>query len=111
MRVYNRTDFLKLPEGTLYCAGEPWAFGELSVKADTLECNDFVCRGLQWIESGGTAESMERLDEMLATGASYGLQESYGRDGGFDDTEIYLVYENADLDKLIEICQTAKVVK
>ncbi len=109
MRVYNRKDFLALPAGTLYCAGVEWAFNELGVKGDTWPPNDFIKLGLQWVEAQGSTEATDRLDAMLKTGASFPLQQSYGRDGGFDQDEVYLVYEPADLDALIAICNIAKV--
>ena len=108
MRVYNRADFLKLPEGTVYCAGEPWAFQELSVKGETLPYNDFVRLGLQWVEAADSGEATDRLDAMLAEGASFPMQSSYGRDGGFDDDEVYLVYESADLAAIEAICAAAR---
>ena len=103
MKIYNRQDFLKLPPGVVYCSGRPYAFGTLSVKADTLGTNDFVRLGLGWIDSYDSGQAGERLDEMLATGASYPMDECYGRDGGFDDEEVFLVFEAADLRKLIQM--------
>jgi hypothetical protein len=107
MRLYNRTDFLKLPPGTIFCAGMPFAFAGIRVKADTLPYNDFVALDLQWIEAHDSSEATDRLDEMLHTGASYPMQESYGRDGAFSADQVYLVYEPADLERIIGYCQAA----
>lgn len=116
MRVYTRKEFLKLPPGTLYCSGQDWAFGPMSVKADSLVydipggANDFVCLELNDIEAASDAEISDRSAAMIHRGASFPMASSYGRDGMYEEDEIYLVYEPEDLDRLIEICQAAKAV-
>jgi hypothetical protein len=97
MRLYNRADFLKLPSGVLFCSGEPYAFGNLRVKGESLGYNDFVALELQTIDSAGSGDCIDRLDEMLHTGASYPMNADYGRDGAFDQAEVFLVWERADL--------------
>jgi hypothetical protein len=79
----------------------------MHVKAQTLEYNDFICLALNGIEAHDSGELIARMDEMLETGASYPLEESFGRDGCFDDNEIYLIYERADLERIIGYCQEA----
>lgn len=110
MRIIRRREFLKLPPGTIYCSApspdEP-VFGVMHVKADTLEYNDFVCLPLNGIDAHDSGQLIDRIDEMLQTGASYPLEESFGRDGCFDDNEIYLIYEPADLERIISYCQEA----
>ena len=96
MRVVSRADFLKLPPGTIYAKGKPWYFENISIKADSLP-NDFVCLGLAWVDAHDSGEASYRLEEMLKAGASYPLDKVYGRDGCFDDDDIFLVYERDDL--------------
>lgn len=99
MRIYTREQFLKLPAGTIYAKGKPWHFDGLNVKADTMG-NDFVHLSPMWIEAQDDGEQWDRLDDMLKNGASYPMAESYGRDGCFDDEEIFLVPERKDLEAL-----------
>ena len=99
MRIYNRKDFLALPPGTMYAKGEPWAFNCLSIKADNLG-NDWVCLNIPWVDARSSEEAVERLEDMLHNGSSYPLDEDYGRDGTFDDREVFFVFELDDLVKL-----------
>lgn len=96
MRIYRRAEFLKLPEGTLFCRGKPWCWEELSVKGESMP-NDFGELGLQWIEAESSSDASETLDRMLEEGISAPLQTSGGRDGRFDEADLFLVYELADL--------------
>jgi hypothetical protein len=110
MRIVRRPEFLGLPAGTIYCAArsaEDCDFGVMHVKADTLDYNDFVCLALNGIEAHDSDELMARMDAMLEAGASYPLEESFGRDGCFHDNEIYLIYERADLERIIDYCRQA----
>lgn len=109
MRVYRRKDFLGLPSGTLYCKGKPWFFEDLHVKGDTW-VNDFTCLGLQWVSAADSGDAASKLDEMLENGASYPMEDSYGRDGCFDDEDLFLVYEASDLIDLREIINKALVI-
>lgn len=92
---------MRLPEGVIYCKGEPYAFGELSVKGESWT-NDFLCLGLQWIEADDSGQATDHLDSMLTTGATFPLQNSYGRDGLFNEKDIFLVYEPSDLRAMVE---------
>ncbi len=111
MKILRRADFLKLPEGTIFAKGKPWYFENLSIKADSLFLegggNDFLCLSLPWVEASDSGQAMSRLDEMLETGVSYPMEDSYGRDGCFDDEEVFLVLEEDDLLQLRGYIDTA----
>lgn len=109
MRIYRRAEFLALPPGTIYAKGKPWFFESLSIKGDTWT-NDWLQLSPMWIEAHDDGEQVERLNAMLEEGASFPMQESYGRDGCFDDEEIFLVPEKADLEKLRAIVDAALAV-
>lgn len=96
MKVYRLDEFRKLPEGTLFCEAEPWVFGTLHVKGETWE-HDFLLRDLQSIEAHDSGEWGRRLEEMLEEGASYPINDAYGRDGSFNEKALFLVYEREDL--------------
>lgn len=106
MRIYRRAEFMKLPEGTVFCKGKPWAFEDLCVKGETIP-NNFYARGLQWVDAHDSGEAFDRLEEMLAEGASYPLETAEMRDGCFNDEDLFLVYEKADLVSLIALFQQA----
>lgn len=106
MRILRRDEFLKLPAGVLFCKGKPWYFESLHVKGDTITNSDgkpidFGHRDLCFVAMGhDSGELMRRMDEMLEDGASYPVEVNYGRDGCFDDEDLFLVYEAADLHSL-----------
>lgn len=100
MRVFNRKDFLALPAATIYAKGVPWAFGNLCIKGDTIGDDDWAYLDPAWVSADDSGEATSRLDEMLAAGASYPMEEDYGRDGSFDGEEVFLVFERPDLEKL-----------
>ena len=109
MKLYNRTDFLKLPEGTIFCKGKPYYFEDLSVKGESLP-NDFIYLGLQWIDSNGE-DDCAKLDDMLYEGESCPLQTAYGRDGCFNDEDIFLVYEDKDIENIMSHLDAAYGLK
>jgi hypothetical protein len=102
MRIYRREEFLKLPPGTFYLqASEPWAWGNLAVKYDTLPTNDWICQDLFNPEAHDSGELFGRLDEMLELGTSYPLEtDCAGRDGAFDADALFMVLETEDLRRL-----------
>lgn len=115
MRLYSRKEFLDLPKGVIFCKGKPWCFESLMVKGETLTDGadvpiDFACRDLCLIEMGAdSGEYFRRLDGMLSEGRRYPLETGYGRDGCFDDDEVFLVYEAADLKELRNVVDAACV--
>ncbi len=108
MRVYNRKDFMGLPEGVLYSSGKMWYFDNLYVKGETLQYNDFTCRCLNWISAFDDSDQFDKLEKSLSDGASIQMQDAYGRDGCFDDEDIFLVFEKEDLEELERVIAVAK---
>lgn len=103
MKIYSRAAFMELPPGTIFAKGVPWTWEGLAEKHDTLKRDDgsnldFIYTPLVDIEDGGdSGERAARCQEMLETGVSYPLNDTAGRDGCFDDEEVFLVYEKEDL--------------
>lgn len=110
MKIYRRDEFLKLPAGTIFAKGKPQYFEGLSVKGDSLP-DDFTCRQLVWFENhGDTDDEFDqgyRFDAMVEGNASFPMGQSYGRDGCFDDEDLFLVYERDDLQELRGIIDKA----
>jgi hypothetical protein len=110
VRIYRRKEFLTMPAGTIYAKGKQWHFDGFNVKADTLASNDWVQLSPMWIEAHNDADQFDKLDAMLENGESCPMAESYGRDGCFDEEEIFLVPERADLEKLRAMIDAALAV-
>lgn len=102
MRIRRRAEFLALPTGTIYAKGKPWCFDGLSVKSDTWG-NDWLTLSPMWVDDSD-------LEAMLESGASSPMQEIYERDGCFDEDEIFLVMERADLERLRAMVDAALAV-
>lgn len=96
MRVVNRKTFLTLPPGTIYCKGVRWAFDGLCIKGDSLE-NDWIYLDPAWASAHDSGEATDLLEKSLETGASFVGEDAYGRDGCFDDGDIFLIFEQREL--------------
>lgn len=107
MRLVDRKTFLALPEGTIYAKGKPWAFESLNIKDENAGSNDWWYFEPCWIESAGSHEHFDFLEEMQTKGTSYPMQESISRDGLYDDDAIFLVFERADLLRLRDMIDKA----
>lgn len=110
MRVVDRKTFLSLHEGTAYCKGKRWFFGGIEFKRDNVGSNDWYSFEPNWIESEGSHESFDILDDMLATGKSHPMIDTITRDGLFDGDALFLIFERDDLLKLRDMIDTAIAV-
>lgn len=102
MKVVNRENFLKLPSGTVYSKGKEWYFDAFNIKAESWD-NDWVYLDLCWVECNESGQGFDRLQDSLENGTSYPMPTSYGRDGGFDKEDLFLIFEEEDLKKLREL--------
>lgn len=116
MRIYRRAAFLDLPAGVIFAKGKQWYFGNLAQKHETIISSsgtpiDFNYLDLESIEMGvDSGEYFDRLNLMLEAGESYPLEDDLSRDGCFDDEDLFLVYEAADLQRLTSIIGSARSV-
>lgn len=102
MRIVKRSEFLNLPEGTIFSKGREWFFDGLCTKGETLFDSkglpiDFLARDWIWISSTSEDDQFDRLYEMKESGASYPIKDSEHRDGCFNDDDLFLIFEHADL--------------
>lgn len=102
MKIINRKNFLNLPEGTVYCKGKRWYWEQLSVKGESLD-NDWYYLQIDQIPAHDSSEWVDNQERMLETGESMPIQITKSRDGLFEDDDIFLIYEEADL-KLLKDC-------
>lgn len=104
MKIVNRETFLVLPPGTLFSKYKPCYFEELCIKGETLGfCNDFLVQQIaDAIQNTGSGDFSERLFRSEAEGDSLPMDFDYeGRDGCFDDDQLFAVWERADVKALI----------
>lgn len=99
MRVVDRKTFLRLPAGTIYCKGHPWVFGSICVKADSL-ANDWIYLDPAGPSAHDSGEASDLLEQSLATGSSFACEDAMGRDGCFNEEDVFLIFERADLESL-----------
>lgn len=102
MKVYNKKDFLKLPEGSVFCKGCKWCFENLSIKGKSFD-SDFLYVDLCNIDAFDTAQWVDRLEDSLKNGTSYQINNDTSRDGLFQEEAIFLVFEKKDLEYLIKV--------
>ena len=106
MKIYKRAEFLKLPEGILFRKGKPCYFENLQVKASTIE-NYFICTEIGDFEAFDSGDFGNKFEQMLNGESIPMTDDCHWLDGCFDDEEIFLVLEIADLHKLKSIVDEA----
>ena len=105
MKILTRDQFIKMPSGTLWSYYSPCVFRELNIKdSGNEECTpDFVMSqliGAVDVQSGD--EFIEKC-ELMEKGKSVSVDfKSTGREGLFDDKQLYAVYEDHDVTQLID---------
>ncbi len=113
MKIVDRKTFLALPDDTLFCKWEPCCFGELTIKGESLD-NDFREQqiGGEAVKCNDSGEFSELCNRAAMTGASVELDfYGQGRDGCYDEDQMFAVWETADVAMLIErliLCMNRK---
>lgn len=121
MKIYRHNDFLKLPEGTIFCfyIDEQYigntdhiCIKGISLKDQAGEYIDFCY--IDFIDTSTAIDSgdhMYEFNDMLINGSSYELEPHAQRQGLYDEKSVYLVYEKNDVLEIIKYLQTAIGVK
>jgi len=112
MKIYTRQEFMCLPEGTLFVKGEKHYFNTgICIKGETI-CHDG--KNIDWyyislcdFNSNGSDDYFEKFDAMLNEKISSDINNCYERDGLYEETDLFLVYEKNDLVKIIKIFKNA----
>lgn len=104
VKIYNRTDFLKLPENTIFVKGARCYFiGDMCIKGETWG-NDFLYSSLYNFDADDSGNWANKFDDALENGTSLEADfEIAQRDGLYEDDAVFLVYEKEDIKKLIEL--------
>lgn len=105
MRIVDRKTFLSLPPKTLYRKYQPQIYGDLNIKFDTLPFNDWINLETHGDIEGsmccGTNSDLHSVAQY--TGDTYRFDlDSCGRDGCYDDDQLFAVYDNEDIQQLID---------
>lgn len=103
MKILNRKDFLKMPEGTFFSSGSEWVIDGFMIKKSTIFDNfgngiDFFYQSLNCIHASNSEELFESLELSLKEGKSFFINNCDMREGLFDDDIRYLIYEKKDLE-------------
>jgi hypothetical protein len=104
VRIVKRPEFLTLPAETLYAPYKHCYFGDLHIKGDTLNGNDWCYQDIAGaIDAHDSGEWADMLFRSAETGESLPMDfDCEGRDGSFEpDDTMYAVYEPQDVQYLI----------
>lgn len=107
MKIVTRKGLMELRKGTVFSLYRPCVFDCLSIKDSPPGWGDdfLVCDLVGAVEHHDSDDLIEKLDKM-ERGESFPADfESCGRDGCFDNDQLYAVYERADVEKLIKRLQ------
>lgn len=102
MKIVDLTTFCALPSGTLYSKYVPCYFDSLTIKGET-RGRDFLTQQIaDAIESKGSDDFSDQLFEAQHSGVSLTMDfDCMGRDGCFNDNQLFAVWERADVEALI----------
>lgn len=111
MKIVDRKTFLAMPAGTVFYKYEPHFFTDLGIKGETCG-NDFSCfefGGGIWPDGcNDSGELFAKWEAMLHGEPSGPLDfESEGRDGLFDEDQLFAVWDREDVAGLIARLQEA----
>ena len=104
MKIVNLQTFLTLPAGTIFMKYVPCYFETLSAKGDSIpETRDFTYGDMAApVDANDSGEWADRLFDSEANSTSVALDfDCYGRDGCFEDKQLFAVYEKEDMQKLV----------
>lgn len=107
MRIVNKKEFLALPAGTLYSEYDPQVIDGLFIKGETIFHGgiprDYVYESLIGnVDANDSNEEFEILIDAEENGTSFKLDfDCRMRDGLFDDSKLYAIYEPEDIIGLI----------
>lgn len=107
MKILNREEFFKLPQGVLYSEYEPDdLFYNMFIKGEQLKSDYVEMSIIGNIEANSSDERYETIDSAKENKNSIKLDfEKYGRNGMYDEEQLYALYEKQDLEDLIKCLQ------
>lgn len=113
MRVINRDAFLAMPAGTLFSKYEPCITEGFGIKGRTIShegrpidfCEQDLLMPIACVDGNDMAGKLE-ASELSGESVAIDLA-CQGRDGCFDDDQLFLVWDQEDVQSLIARLQRA----
>jgi hypothetical protein len=103
MKIVNRETFLKMPAETVYSEYKPCAFDQVCIKGETTGNDFYVNYVTQTLDCKNSEEFVDILFAAEKSGDSFPLDfDTEGRDGMFDDEQLFAVWDKQDIEGLIE---------
>lgn len=108
MRIVGRDEFVKLPEGTVYAKYAPRFTREFSIKGESISDSDWFYQDLDPIENlkeGDSSAGSDQLIDLMEDDSGFSTPlwfEVQGRDGCFDEDQLFVVFDDSDTRALIE---------
>lgn len=101
MRIVTRKELLTLPVGTVFAEYEPCIVGDMRIKGENAGTNDWFYQEIDLaLDCEDSGEMVELLDASEKTGKSIPMDfDCQSRDGTFNDTQLYAIYEKQDVVK------------
>ncbi len=109
MKIVDRTTFLAMPEGTVFSKFAPCYFEDMCIKGETIGGCDFCVQAIgdaiaYQSEMEFTSAMQDAMDHGDILAMDFNTQ---GRDGCFDDAQLFAVWDSADVEALIARLQVA----
>jgi hypothetical protein len=105
MRIVNRKEFLALPSGTVFQKFTPCVFGDLQIKGSNCGEDDFADLVIPEVDANSCSE-MDAILHKAEEDSSFSFDldfECYGRDGEFQQDQLFAVWERKDIEGLIGV--------
>lgn len=108
MKIIDRATFLSMPEGTVYAKYVPMLFGDLMIKGETIPGDFYFQQIVDAIDSESSNDWADKLIDSQENGTSLAMDfHCEGRDGFYDEDQLFAVFEPRDVRSLIERLQEA----
>lgn len=104
MKIVNLETFRKLPSNTLFAKYEPCVFYEFCIKGETWKHDFLVTSDIPGsIEAPSSDKYRCLLADAQHCGKSLSMDfETEGRDGCFEENQLFAVWEKRDIEQFIE---------
>lgn len=107
MKIVNKEVFLELPANTVFTKYEPCIMGELLIKGDTItDSKDFfyqqIADSIEWDNTTGFVDTLVKAEKGESVGFDFNAE---GRDGLFEENQLFAVWERKDVEQLIKRLQ------
>jgi hypothetical protein len=103
MKIINKTEFYKLPSGTLYNDFTPYDFMGLKIKLETLENDNYEPIDFMYQEIIGNVE--QKCEDVLSEKFKIDYNEP-DRDGMYEEDQMFAIYDQKDVKMLIHKLQS-----